>query len=313
MALAFHKIISILPIRSKQALERKGFIQMIIDFHVHAFPDKVAAKAIETLESIYGEKAFSDGTIAGLLKSMAESGVDYSVIQSVSTAPRQVVSINTWISELPQSVKEHSDKIPCPLIGFGTIHPKFEGYRDEIQRMKELGIKGVKFQPSFQEFYPDDERMFPVYEEIIKAGLIILFHAGDEIRPAPLVYSTPQRLGRLLDAMQNDIDLYNYRINTNGPIKFIAAHIGGYKMWDQVEEHLLGREIFFDASYFFGHFERNAIKFLRSHGVEKILFASDHPFAQQQKDIKALLSLDMTNDEKTMILESNAANLLKLE
>jgi len=275
---------------------------MIIDFHVHAFPDKVASRAIEALESNYGEKAFSDGTVVSLLKQMEESRIDISIIQSVSTAARQVVSINNWVSELSY-----------PLIGFGTIHPEFDGYKEEIQRMKEIGIKGVKFQPSFQKFYPDDEKMFPVYHEIIKSGLIMLFHAGDEIKPAPLIYSTPQRIARMLDAMQKDFDAYNYRVKTNGHLKFAAAHVGGYKMWDQVEEHLLGRDIFFDISYFFGHIEtQKALKLIRSHGINKILFASDFPFALPGKEIQTLLKLDFTKEERDKVFSENARALLEL-
>ena len=293
----------------------------MIDIHVHAFPDKVATKAIESLEAVYGVKAFSDGTVAGLLAHMAESGVDLAVIQAVSTTPRQVISINTWISGLSQISGAPADdpdvETQSPIMGFGTIHPKFEGYRDEIWRMKELGIRGVKFQPTFQEFYPDDERMFPIYEEIIKAGLIILFHAGDEIKPVPLIYSTPERLARVLDAMQSEIDNYNYRVqiesNSQGPVKIVAAHLGGYRMWDQVEEHLLGRDLYFDASYVFGHLDLAcAIQTIRSHGIDRILFGSDFPFARQREDIQAIQQLDITQEEKEKILSENASRLLGL-
>lgn len=294
---------------------------MIIDIHVHTFPDKVAARAIESLEATYDMKVFSDGTVHGLLAHMAESGVDLSVIQAVSTSPRQVISINTWISSLLQirggSVSRSDAWEQSPVIGFGTIHPLFEGYRDEIQRMKELGIKGVKFQPSFQEFYPDNERMFPIYEEIIKAGLIILFHAGDEIRPTPVIYSTPQRLARVLDAMRSEIDNHNYRAqmgsNSRNTVKIIAAHFGGYRMWDQVEEHLLGRDLYFDASYVFGHLDlARAVRIIRSHGIDRILFGSDFPFTRQQGDIQSILQLDIAEEEKEKILGGNAARLLGL-
>ena len=294
---------------------------MVIDFHVHAFPDKIAAKAVESLEAVYDVKAFSDGTIARLLAHMAESGVDLSVVQAVSTAPQQVISINTWVSYLSQisgeSVNDLDEGRQPPIIGFGTIHPEFEAYRDEIQRMKELGIKGVKFHPTFQEFYPDDERMFPIYEESIRAGLIILFHAGDEIKPAPLIYSTPQRLARVLDAMQSEIDNHNFRVKTenkpSGPVKIVAAHLGGYRMWDQVEEHLLGRDLYFDVSYVLGHLDLAlAVRIMRSHGIDRILFGSDFPFAQQRKCIQAILQLDITQEEKEKILGENASRLLGL-
>ncbi len=282
---------------------------MIIDIHTHAFPDKVAAKAMETLEAMYGVKASSDGTVDALLAEMGESGVDVSVVLAVSTAPRQVVSINTWVSSLYQ--------LGNALIGFGTIHPQFEGYRDEIQRMKELGIKGVKFQPSFQEFYPDDERMFPVYEELIKAGLIILFHAGDEIKPVENIYSTPERLARMFDTMQGEINSCDYRVYTGdkqrSTARIVIAHLGGYRMWDQVEEHLLGRDLYFGASYVFGHLgSTRAARIIRSHGIDRVLFGSDFPFSQQQKDIQAILDLDIAQEEKEKILGGNAALLLGL-
>jgi predicted TIM-barrel fold metal-dependent hydrolase len=297
----------------KLAYFKRFLYPMIIDIHTHAFPDKVAAKAMETLEVMYGVKASSDGTVDALLAEMRGSGVDISVVLAVSTASRQVVSINTWVSSLYQL----GDASPNPLIGFGTIHPQFEGYHDEIQRMKELGIKGVKFQPSFQEFYPDDERMFPVYEELIKAGLIILFHAGDEIKPVENIYSTPERLAGMFDAMQGEIDSHDYRVHTGNEqrstAKIVIAHMGGYRMWDQVEDHLLGRDLYFGTSYVFGHLDSTrAARMIRSHGIDRILFGSDFPFSQQQKDIQPILELDITREEKESILGGNASLLLGL-
>jgi predicted TIM-barrel fold metal-dependent hydrolase len=175
----------------------------------------------------------------------------------------------------------------------------------------------VKFQPSFQEFYPDDERMFPVYEELIKAGLIILFHAGDEIKPVENIYSTPERLAKMFDAMQGEITSHDYRVHTGNEqrntAKIVIAHLGGYRMWDQVEEHLLGRDLYFGASYVFGHLDSTrAARMIRSHGIDRILFGSDFPFSQQQRDIQAILDLDITREEKESILGGNAALLLGL-
>ncbi|MEK7396523.1 MAG: amidohydrolase family protein [Candidatus Poribacteria bacterium] len=294
---------------------------MIVDFHVHAFPDKVASKAIETLEAIYGAKCFSDGKIDSLLENMIKTNVDVSVIQPVSTDPRQVMSINTWSAGISQIRTENS---PNPIVGFGTIHPKFEDYHDEIQRMKELGIKGIKFQPSFQEFYPDDESMFPIYEDIVKAGMVLMFHAGDEIKPAKLVYSTPPRLAKVLDAMKSVFDDCDYYVmnGSKRSAKFVAAHLGGYQMWDQVEDYLLGRELYFDISYVFGHLDNQRIlRMVRDHGIERILFGSDFPFSLPDKDMEYISQLtfrrateeqmNLTNDEKEAILSKNALRLLE--
>jgi len=281
---------------------------MIIDMHVHAFPDKVAAKAIESLESTYAIKCFSDGTVKGLVTSMAESDIDIAVVQPVSTDPKQVVSINTWAAEISRIGNETKPQI----ISFGTIHPKFDGYDDEMQTIKEPGIKGVKFQPSFQHFYPDDSGMMPVYAELIKAGIIIYFHAGDEIEPADIVYSTPKRLARVLDTLQNEINDYNYRVDY-GNIKFVAAHLGGYMMWDGVEQYLMGRDIFLDISYTLGHIDSAiADRIIKNHGSSRILFGSDFPFEQQHRTFDMVSKLDLAEDDKEMIFSSNAIRLLSL-
>ena len=73
---------------------------MIIDFHTHIFPDKIAGKTIESLERISGITAATNGTLEGLLASMEDSGVDMSVIMPVATKPAQMESINAYAKEI---------------------------------------------------------------------------------------------------------------------------------------------------------------------------------------------------------------------
>ena len=67
---------------------------MIIDFHTHTFPDKIAAPALESLKSSSESAAHTDGTNSGLAISMAESGVDISVVLPVVTNPQKASSMN---------------------------------------------------------------------------------------------------------------------------------------------------------------------------------------------------------------------------
>lgn len=288
---------------------------MIIDMHVHAFPDKIAERAMSSLEQTYGVKGFSDGTIGSLLSDMTRSGIEISVILNVSTDPKQVISINNWADEINKLGKARpigSKGFPS-LMGFGTIHPQFSDYRAEIQRMKELGIKGVKFQPSFQKFYPDDDKMFPIYEELIKSGIIIFFHAGNEIKPVDMVFSTPRRLARVLDVLEDVIEEHNYRIisDTSWTSKIVAAHLGGYMMWDEVEEFLVKKPIFLDISYSLGHIsDEQAMKIINSHGVDRILFGSDSPFGSQRQTLDMISKLPLTKEQLQKIMCENAIKLL---
>jgi len=120
----------------------------------------------------------------------------------------------------------------------------------------------------------------------------------------------------VLDVMHDLINDCNYYVETGSSqksAKIVAAHLGGYQFWDQVEEYLLGREIYFDISYLFGHLDTQRImKIIRSHGIKKILFGSDFPFDRPKRDIEIILQLDLTEDEREKIFCRNALKLLTL-
>src|SRR5690554_6247226 len=128
----------------------------IIDFHTHVFPQNIAAKAVEHLANYYSLKISQSGLVDDLLRSAIAGNVDRLVVHSTATCPRQVEHVNTWIASIS------SDKI----IGFGTIHPDFPNIRRELDRIKSLGLKGLKLHPEFQGFEIDEKRMLPIYEAI---------------------------------------------------------------------------------------------------------------------------------------------------
>src|SRR5207302_8931023 len=74
-----------------------------------------------------------------------------------------------------QAVKEYPDA----FLGFGSVDPR-KGARavEELDSFKGLGLKGVKFHPSIQDFAPDDERWWPVFARAESLGLPCLFHTG---------------------------------------------------------------------------------------------------------------------------------------
>ena len=103
---------------------------MIIDFHTHIFPDKIAEKTIAKLASVANIAASTDGTINGLVESMNRANVDISVIQPVVTKPEQFETIN----QFAQSINE---KYKGRLISFGGIHPDCEDYKHKLNHIKE--------------------------------------------------------------------------------------------------------------------------------------------------------------------------------
>lgn len=264
--------------------------QHLIDFHVHCFPDELAERATTALLDRYQVASLSDGTVAGLLRHMEQSGVDISVIQPVATKASQVTDINDWAASL------QSERISA----FGALHPDFPDPGAEVARLLALGLRGVKLQPQWQDFYPDDARLGPMYTAL--AGrLPVLFHAGNEAFPVSVLKSTPERLRRLHERFP--------------ALTIIAAHFGGYLTWDEAEEYLVGEEnVYLDTSFCLpevmpdGRFR----DMMRRHGVERVLFATDFPFRDPAVDLARLMRLGLSQDELEAICWRNAARLLGL-
>jgi predicted TIM-barrel fold metal-dependent hydrolase len=262
---------------------------MIIDIHTHAFPDELAPRAMQLLYEGCEVPPQTDGTCAGLIASMQAAGIDRSAIMPIATRPGQVRSINKWAAGVNKQYPE--------LICFGTLHPQQDDMQAEIDRLVADGVPGVKFHPDYQEFFVDDPQWTPMYRGLADAGLIALFHAGVDIGLPPPVHCAPDRLARVLDAVPD--------------LTVIAAHMGGYKCWEDVERYLAGRDLYFDSSYSLADMGPEAMAALmRAHGIERILFATDSPWTNQSDEVAGIRALDLTDDEIAAVLGGNASVLL---
>ncbi len=261
----------------------------IIDFHTHAFPDELAPRAMQNLIDAYKTPAYTDGTIGGLRAHMKKTGVSASVVVPVATKPEQVVRINDWAASV------NSNDVIC----FGALHPDFENIPAEIDRLLEMGIKGVKIQPDWQHRPVDDPSMMKIYEAA-EGRLTVLLHVGEEIEAFGRVMSTPEGVRRVHDAFPN--------------LTLIAAHMGGFRMWDDARKHLLATNVYFDTSFCPPQDlpDDDFRDIILSHGADKILFASDSPFGNSAEDIERLKSLGLDNTTLEKIFYLNACNLLKL-
>lgn len=265
---------------------------MIIDFHTHCFVDAIAHRAIASIEEKcmrHDIKAYLNGTKRQLLDSMQKASIDKSVVLPIATKPTQTKTINAW------AAKENDDK----TIFFGTLHPANEDYREHIRFIKESGLKGVKLHPDYQEFFVDDEKMYPIYDAVLSAGLILIFHAGFDAGYEPPYHCIPQRLRHVLDAMRG------------GTI--VAAHLGGMLMWDDVEKYLVGQNIYFDTSMGLEYYsEDQFLRIINNHTPQKILFGTDSPWSSQAEEIERMRATALTEEQKRMIFYQNAARLLGL-
>ena len=265
---------------------------MVIDFHTHAFPDQLATRAIQSLvEGAHGiYSPCGDGTVGGLMKNMELFGVDISVVQPVITKAKQLESLNCWARDIQNS----------KLISFGGLYPHTDDYRRDIDFLCSLGFRGIKLHPEYQNFTLNDPSMLKMYDYALSKGLILYFHAGFDPAFPPPFHSNPRMFAQIARELRGGV--------------IVAAHMGGAQQLDEVERDLCGAEVYIDTSMGFEYYSKEQfLRIVRGHGIRKVLFGSDAPWSRAGDEIRAIRSLDLTEEEKELILGGNARRILGLE
>ena len=283
--------------------------ERVIDFHTHIFPDRVAPLAIRNLCNSADAINYFDGTADGLISDMEANGIEMSICLPVITNPRHTISINNYAIDVNQ-------KYRGKLISFGGMHPDYEDYKNEIDRLKQNGIKGIKLHPVYQRVPIDDIRFINILEYALNEGFIISIHAGlDPGFPGDETASVRK--------MRHMIDLVKERgVSTKN---IILAHTGGLYEWEEVYEKLAGCDVYFDESMTLGTMiKRNGdieplcdnelfMKIINKHGSDKILAGSDNPWTKSSEIITKIEKLNISEEDKEKILYRNAIKLLNIE
>lgn len=258
---------------------------MIIDFHAHIYPKKIAEKASSAIGDFYSANICYTGLSEELIESGKKIGVEKYIVHSTATKAPQVESINNFIIGEVDLHKE--------FIGFGTVHPEYEHFEDELKRIKNAGLKGVKLHPDFQKFQIDTTEMDSIYEVLASLKMPVLVHAGD----CRYDFSGPKRIANVLKKHPSLI--------------LIAAHFGGYTEWEQSCEFLVGKKVYFDTSSTLWKLPiAKANEMLKAHGVENFLFGSDFPMWDHEDEMSRFNKLDLSSSDREMVLYKNAMNLL---
>lgn len=280
---------------------------MIVDFHTHTFPDAIAADTVRKLAQASRTVPFTDGTAGALAASMERAGVDLSIILPVATKARQVPGIN----ERAAALNAQSG----PLFSFGAIHPDCEDWRQQLDRAAALGLKGVKIHPVYQGVPQDDPRYLRILEHAGALGLIVVTHGGVDIGYPGHDECAPDRIRRA--------------VRQAGPVTLVAAHMGGWKQWNEALEQLCDTQVYLDISFSTGRLTplredsyapaelellgpERFTALVRAFGADRVLFGTDSPWSGHRESIAWLDACPLTAAEKAAILGENARNLLKL-
>ena len=127
-------------------------------------------------------------------------------------------------------------------------------------------------------------------------GLVAYLHAGGERVFSPPFHSTPKEILELHRRFPK--------------LKIVAAHLGGFGMWDEVEEKLVGEDVFLDLSHtFFWMPHERIFRMIKAHGAHRILLGTDAPWQNPAEVLAALLALPLTSAEQRQICCENASQL----
>lgn len=266
---------------------------MVIDFHTHVFPDKIANRTIELLQEKGGITPFSDGTVSGLLRRMEEADVDLSVNLPVLTAPRQFEGTNRFAAELNTFFADKDRRI----LSFAGIHPACEEPEQKMTWIKEQGFLGVKIHPDYQATFINDERYVRILECARDLDLIVITHAGVDDGYPECVHCPPDLVLELIRRVPHS--------------KLVLAHLGGNRLWEEVLEKLCGEDVYFDTAYILHLIDEASFKkILDRHGDDRILFASDSPWSGIREDIQTLRSYRLDKKTEDKLFCENARKLL---
>ena len=298
---------------------------MIIDFHTHVFPDKIADKTIEVLSSVSGIRPSSDGTALGLSRSMQRAGISLSINLPVLTRPEQTDKVNDSL------IQNQDEMLQMGILSFGGMHPGYAQYRDKLHMLAANGVKGIKLHPAYQRTDLDEPAMMRIIDTASECGLVTLLHAGLDIGIPGHDYSSIPMILRILEEVR--------------PQKLVLAHMGGWKNWKAVGTYIAGADVWLDTAFAMGridtdhspsegsqwlpqpgcvsendpeqddYYNMTADSFYtlcKKHGTDRILFGTDCPWADQKAYVDAFGTLPFTQEEQASILGGNAASLLNM-
>ncbi len=261
---------------------------MIIDFHTHFYPEKIVERALATAREKANIEPALNGTRHDLIKSMHDSGIDYSVCLPLVTSPGKGRSLIQWAAE---------QNTP-PLIMLGSVHPHDPEFADTLLCARQAQLAGIKVHPEYQAFSFDEKELDPVWDMVAQLDMFLITHAGADSAFSPPFRSDPSSL---------------YRLHKRHPhLKLVLAHGGSWKMWEDVKNTLSGCDVFFDLAFVGELLTPQQYKdLILTLTPERCLFGTDSPWCSQSHALEILHDLHLGQTAEEMIFSGNALKLLK--
>lgn len=259
---------------------------MIIDAHTHVWPDKIAEIALGG-NRVEGLEARGDGTVSGLTRDMAASGVEVSCCLAIANEARHVDAVNRFVAGLADDTH----------VAFGTVHVELS-VEENLASLQRHGVRAVKIHPLFQKYALDDSRLWEIFEAF-GSDYAVITHVGEGGDAFTNSLSNPRMIR---DITRQFPDL-----------RLMACHFGGYKILDDAEEMLAGADVVLETSWppSLATLRPERVRdLIRKHGAERIVFGSDWPMTSPAEEIRAIEALGLSDDETALVLGGTLASVL---
>jgi len=230
-----------------------------------------------------------------LLRFLDGEGVDYAVVLPENNPTATGVCTNERVGSFARASER--------LIPFASINPLTtpNAVENLDRSVSEYGFRGLKLYPTYHHFYPNDERLFPLYDRAQDLGMPVMFHTGSSVFPNSLIkYGDPLTL--------DEIAVFFPRLI------IIQAHSGRGFWYDRAFFlSVLHENVYMDIT---GLPPKNLLKYFPDleKNQDRVLFGSGWPVISSIRDnIGALRRLPIREEAKSKILGLNAARLFGIK
>jgi len=195
------------------------------------------------------------------------------------------------------------------LIPFASIDPARgrAGVEEARRLIADHGVRGFKFHPNLQAFFPNDRNAYPIYEAIAEAGVPALFHTGHSGIGAGLPGGGGIRL-KYSNPMHVDDVAVDFP-----ELKIVLAH-PSFPWQDEALSIALHKpQVSIDLSGWSPkYFPPQLVQYARTLLKRQVLFGSDYPMITPDRWLADFEKLDFDEETTELILKGNAARLLGL-
>ncbi|HLH68081.1 MAG TPA: amidohydrolase family protein [Candidatus Dormibacteraeota bacterium] len=205
-------------------------------------------------------------------------------------------------------IVEAASRYPDVLIPFASVDPwKGRMAIEEAERLIAAGVRGFKFHPPGQAFYPNDRRFYPLYEVIAAAKLPALFHTGQTA-----IGASAARGGGMRMKYANPIYLDDLAVDfPDMPI--IMAHPSFPWQDEALAVAVHKPQVYIDLSGWSPrYFPPQLVHYANTLLKEKVLYGSDYPLLTPDRWMQDFEQAPFRDEVRPLILKENAARLLGL-